>query len=453
MEVNSMSRNVKLAVIFLVVVMVSLGICATPFHLANMIHAATPVPTPAPTPPPTGYTLTVTAKSLTAVSLSGTSATFSISPGGTYAYGSTQSFTFLNGQQVKITANNPTPSPGLVYNVATFVRWEGEPFASPAPNPLTVNMDHNINLVACYNVVHYDLTKTPTPSPTPTVQRTPTATPPSYVLTLTLLPAGPCTVDVNPPGITTTGTTQTYPAGTVVTLKANNYYDSSGASYVFYQWQGDLTGSVNPATITMNGNKTIKAQYAIGDPPPPTTPPIRTPTPPAKTATPPVQVTPTVPPVTPTPPIGGLKVQFYNQSTAAISNQIYPNFKLVNTGSAVVALSNVKIRYYYTVDGAKPQNFYCDYSPVGSANVTGTFVAMTNPKTGADTYLEVGFTSGAGSLAAGANVIIQSRFAKNDWSNYTQTNDYSFNTTATTYGDWTKVTVYVSGIQQWGVEP
>jgi hypothetical protein len=73
------------------------------------------------------------------------------------------------------------------------------------------------------------------------------------------------------------------------------------------------------------------------------------------------------------------------------------------------------------VDGAKPQTFYCDYTSLGASNITGTFSSMSPARTGADTCLEIGFTSGAGSLAAGANATIQGRFAKNDWTNYTQT--------------------------------
>jgi hypothetical protein len=159
-------------------------------------------------------------------------------------------------------------------------------------------------------------------------------------------------------------------------------------------------------------------------------------------------------PVTPTPiPPDGLKVQFYNQSTAATSNQIYLNVKLINNGSSALALSNVKLRYYYTINGAQTQNFYCDYSPVGSSNVNGNFVTMATAKTGADTYVEIGFGSGAGSLAAGGNTTIQARIAKSDWTNYTQTDDYSFNSSATTFVDWAKVTGYVSGALVWGTEP
>lgn len=180
-----------------------------------------------------------------------------------------------------------------------------------------------------------------------------------------------------------------------------------------------------------------------------------TPTPTTHGNTPtPTRVAPTN---TPTPTqratTGNIKVQFFNQDRSATINQIYANFQLVNTGSSSIALSAVKIRYYYTVDGAKPQNFWCDYSPVGNGNVTGTFVTMATPKTGADTYLEVGFTSAAGSIAPGASIPVQTRSAKNDWSSYTQTGDYSFNSSATSYVDWTKVTGYVSGSLQWGVEP
>ncbi len=205
-----------------------------------------------------------------------------------------------------------------------------------------------------------------------------------------------------------------------------------------------------------------------GSTPTTTITPKFTPTPtPVHTATPKVSATPTqvptsAPTVTPTPmatatptpvPGGSIKVQFYNQNTATASNQIYANFQLINTGTGAITLSNVTIRYWYTEDGTQGQNFYCDYSPVGSSNVTGTFGKMGTAKTGADTYLEVGFTSGAGNLAAGANVVIQTRVAKSDWTNYTQTDDYSFNSSATGYVNWTKVTGYVSGTLAWGIEP
>ena len=147
------------------------------------------------------------------------------------------------------------------------------------------------------------------------------------------------------------------------------------------------------------------------------------------------------------------KVQFYNQNTSVTTNQLYLDFQLVNTGSSAITLSNITVRYWYTEDGTQAQNFYCDYASVGASNVTGTFVAMSPTYATADHYLQIGFTSGAGSLAAGSSLQIQSRAAKSDWSNYTQTNDYSFNSSATTYVDWTCVTGYSSGTLIWGTEP
>lgn len=150
---------------------------------------------------------------------------------------------------------------------------------------------------------------------------------------------------------------------------------------------------------------------------------------------------------------GGLKIQMFSANTSASSNTIAPRINIVNTGTSAINLANVKLRYYYTVDANKPQAFWCDWSSVGSSNVTGTFVTMATPKTGADTYFEVGFASAAGSLAPGAAAEIQIRISRTDWSNYTQTGDYSFSPTGSSYADWTKMTGYVNGALQWGIEP
>ncbi len=53
-----------------------------------------------------------------------------------------------------------------------------------------------------------------------------------------------------------------------------------------------------------------------------------------------------------------------------------------------------------------------------------------------------------GTLAAGKSTGEIQRFAKGDWSAFIETNDYSYST-ATTYGDWAKVTAYRSGALVW----
>ena len=71
-----------------------------------------------------------------------------------------------------------------------------------------------------------------------------------YSLTITIAPssaAGSVTKDPNKP---------TYADGEVVTLTA-----TPNAGYTFSNWTGDVNGSTNPITLTMNGNKTVVANF------------------------------------------------------------------------------------------------------------------------------------------------------------------------------------------------
>jgi chitodextrinase len=168
----------------------------------------------------------------------------------------------------------------------------------------------------------------------------------------------------------------------------------------------------------------------------------------ASPASPTVQVT------TLTGPPATLKAQYKNNDTAPGDGQVKPGLTLVNGGSSAVALSTVTIRYYFTAEaGSASYNTWCDYAAVGAANVTTRVVALATPVNGADHYLEVGFSTAAGSVAAGATIgDVQARFNKADWSALNEANDYSY-ATNTSYADAPKVTVYVSGQLVWGTEP
>ncbi|MEY2243978.1 glycoside hydrolase family 6 protein [Streptomyces sp. BF23-18] len=148
----------------------------------------------------------------------------------------------------------------------------------------------------------------------------------------------------------------------------------------------------------------------------------------------------------------GLKAQYKNNDSSASDNGIRPGLKLVNGGSGAVDLSKVTIRYWFTGESSSAgYQTFCDWAQLGCSTVKTSVSAVSPSRTGADHYLEVGFTSG--SLAVGADSgDLQLRLAKSDWSAFDESNDYSRGA-GTSYADAAKVTVYVSGTLAWGTEP
>ncbi|WP_414859319.1 glycoside hydrolase family 48 protein [Paenibacillus haidiansis] len=156
----------------------------------------------------------------------------------------------------------------------------------------------------------------------------------------------------------------------------------------------------------------------------------------------------------PTPVDGDLIVQYRTNDTNPTDNQIRAQFRVVNNGDEAISLSDVKLRYYYTIDGDKAQEFHCDYAAIGSGNVSGAFVKVNPAVAGADYYIEISFGAGAGTLAPGADSgEIQVRINKSDWTNYSESDDFSYDATKTSYTDWEKVPAYQNGTLVWGLEP
>ena len=123
--------------------------------------------------------------------------------------------TYPSGTVVTLTAN---ADPGW-----TFSHWSGD--LSGSNNPETITMDGNKVVTAHFTQDQY---------------------------TLTVNVVGNGSVTLNPSG-------GTYPSGTVVTLTAN-----ADPGWTFSHWSGDLSGSNNPETITMDGNKTVTATFVPG---------------------------------------------------------------------------------------------------------------------------------------------------------------------------------------------
>ena len=156
-----------------------------------------------------------------------------------------------------------------------------------------------------------------------------------------------------------------------------------------------------------------------------------------------------------------LSVQFFNGSRAASASALSLNIKVTNTGNQDVDLKTLVLRYYFTKDiNATPQITvdYADGNPSGTQMemtklISARVSALTVAKTNADSAVLIGFKTGAPTLKPGGSVQVQARVNRADWSNYVQTNDYSFNATGSAYADWKKVTAFAGTQLLWGIEP
>ncbi|MNJ30904.1 Endoglucanase E1 precursor [compost metagenome] len=136
------------------------------------------------------------------------------------------------------------------------------------------------------------------------------------------------------------------------------------------------------------------------------------------------------------------------------TSAIRANLQLQNHSNVPIKLSELTVRYWYTSDGNTPQTVVIDHAAIGKAKVQTRTVDLTEVKTNADTYAEFSFSSDAGNLAVSANSgDIQFRIHKNNWTNFNQANDYSFEPTLTSYTAHEQITVYYKGTLIYGIEP
>jgi hypothetical protein len=129
--------------------------------------------------------------------------------------------------------------------------------------------------------------------------------------------------------------------------------------------------------------------------------------------------------------------------------QAGPQFRIVSAGAGDVPLSELTVRYYFTLEDPRPLNNWCDWASFGCENVRARFVDLGGGKF----YLEHSFTVTAGVIQPGSTVEVQSRFAKDDWSLFDQSNDYSFDASNRDFGDSDRIVLYRGDALIWGSEP
>ena len=144
----------------------------------------------------------------------------------------------------------------------------------------------------------------------------------------------------------------------------------------------------------------------------------------------------------------------YKTSTPTTNDEVDPWFELVNNTSSAIPYSEITIDYYFSDPSNETYDFGCAWAVVGCSNLTGTVLPLASSSSTADHYLQISFSSTAGSLAPGANSEdMELRMWRADWQNINQANDYSFNGADTSYTASNTVTAFENGTLVWGTEP
>jgi uncharacterized protein YjiK len=135
----------------------------------------------------------------------------------------------------------PTNTPSATLTMTPTPTATNTPTETSTPTPTMTDTPTNTATTTPTSTA----TSTPTHTATLTATSTPTPTQVTYTLTI-ISEHGTVMPDLPGP----------YHSGDVVWLTA-----VSDAGWNFNEWSGDITGHANPAPVTMNGNKTVNANY------------------------------------------------------------------------------------------------------------------------------------------------------------------------------------------------
>lgn len=151
-----------------------------------------------------------------------------------------------------------------------------------------------------------------------------------------------------------------------------------------------------------------------------------------------------------------------NDEDPSASLAIRPSFSIENHGESNVDLSELSVRYYYTLEAASTQTFLCDFVRKDAVvnNCKGIKASFgTLSGAAAKNYIEISFEppngeSWAISAIGGSSGSMLLRFYNGNFAKQDQTNDYSFDPSKDKEPEeWSHVTLYRNGQLVYGVEP
>lgn len=144
----------------------------------------------------------------------------------------------------------------------------------------------------------------------------------------------------------------------------------------------------------------------------------------------------------------------YRTGVPASGGAAQPWLEVINSSDRPVPLSDVTLRYWYSADDGAAYAANCIQTSLGCSHITHKTAAAAQPAAQADHYLEVGFTSDAGTLKpGGSSEGIGLQLYRVDGKQVKQADDRSFKAEATHYEKSELVTAYLGGTLAWGEEP
>ncbi|AWW32789.1 hypothetical protein DN752_23055 [Echinicola strongylocentroti] len=151
--------------------------------------------------------------------------------------------------------------------------------------------------------------------------------------------------------------------------------------------------------------------------------------------------------------LSGIDLSLQTRTKGKVSdNSIQTDFELLNQGNESLSLDSLTIRYWFTAEDAAPLSFNVDYAELGGENITGKFHSSAPVRKGGYTFLEMDFQSGIDLIGGMSTGDIQTRIAKNDWTDFSEDDDHSF-IASSSYVENQKVTLYYNGNLIWGTVP
>ncbi len=174
-------------------------------------------------------------------------------------YGAPSGLTVMSAtaSQINLSWNASSDGPG---NITGYRIYRNGTAVGTVGNDVTAYSDTGLSCVTSYTYAvkaYKDSAESPASN---AVDASTAACVPCYTLTTTVIPAGSGSIDISDPLGNCPNGGARYLQGTVLQLIAD-----PGAGYAFANWSGDASGGISAATITMDSDKSVTANFVYSD--------------------------------------------------------------------------------------------------------------------------------------------------------------------------------------------